>query len=123
MGNRGRISEHSISKEEAEEEDQGGQAPGGSRGQGQGHGRRGGMGMNAARAKQGNSLTTSGQERKLSVGNGICSCMRAKSFRSCQTLCDPMDCSPPGSGILQARILEWIAMTSSRGSSLPRGRT
>ena len=36
------------------------------------------------------------------------------------TLCDPMDCSPPGSsvhGILQARILEWVAMPSSRGSS------
>lgn len=49
MGNRGRISEHGISKEEAEEEDQGGQAPGGSQGQGQGHGRRGGMGMNVAR--------------------------------------------------------------------------
>ena len=36
------------------------------------------------------------------------------------TLCDPMDCSPPGSsvlGILQARVLEWVAMPSSRGSS------
>ena len=40
--------------------------------------------------------------------------------QSCPTLCDPMDCSPPGSsvhGILQARILEWVAMPSSRGSS------
>ena len=38
-------------------------------------------------------------------------------------LCDPMDCSPPGSsvhGILQARILEWVVMPSSRGSSQPR---
>ena len=46
--------------------------------------------------------------------------------QSCPTLCDPMDCSPPGSsvhGILQARILEWVAMPSSRGSSLPRDRT
>ena len=37
-------------------------------------------------------------------------------------LCDTMDCSPPGSsvhGILQARVLEWIAMPSSRGSSQP----
>ena len=45
--------------------------------------------------------------------------------QSCLTLCDPMDCSPPGSsvhGILQARILEWIAMPSSRGSSQPRDR-
>ena len=47
-------------------------------------------------------------------------CMRAKSFQSCLTLCDPVDCSLPGSsvyGILQARILEWVAMTSFRGSS------
>ena len=38
--------------------------------------------------------------------------------QSCLTLCDPTDCSPPGSsvqGILQARILEWVAMPSSRG--------
>ena len=43
------------------------------------------------------------------------------------TLCDPMDCSPPGSSvreILQARILEWIlAISFSRGSSRPRDRT
>ena len=41
--------------------------------------------------------------------------MCAKSFQSCLTLCDLMDCSPPGSfvhGILQARILEWVAMAS-----------
>ena len=44
----------------------------------------------------------------------------------CPTLCDPMDCSPPGSsvhGILQARILEWVAISFSRGSSQPRDRT
>ena len=44
----------------------------------------------------------------------------------CLTLCDPMDCSPPGSsvhGILQARILEWVAIPFSRGSSGPRDRT
>ena len=38
----------------------------------------------------------------------------------CLALCDPMDCSLPGSsvrGILQPRILEWVAMPSSRGSS------
>ena len=38
----------------------------------------------------------------------------------CPTLCYPLDCSPPGSsvhGILQARILEWVAIPSSRGSS------
>ena len=41
-------------------------------------------------------------------------------------LCHPMDCSPPGSsahGILQARILEWVAISSSRGSSQPRDLT
>ena len=41
----------------------------------------------------------------------------------CLTLCDPMDCSLPGSfvhGILQARILEWVAISFSRGSSQPR---
>ena len=46
--------------------------------------------------------------------------MRARSFRSCLTLCDPTDCRLPDfsvCGILQARILEWIAILSSRGSS------
>ena len=41
----------------------------------------------------------------------------------CPTLCYPMDCSPPGSsvhGILQARILEWVAIPFSRGYSQPR---
>ena len=45
---------------------------------------------------------------------------------SCLTLCDPMDCTPPDSsvhGILQARILEWVAMPSSKGSSWPRDQT
>ena len=46
--------------------------------------------------------------------------------QSCPTLCDPMNCRPPGSsvhGILQARILEWVAISFSRGSSQPRDRT
>ena len=46
--------------------------------------------------------------------------------QSCPALHDPMDCSLPGSsihGILQARILEWVAMPSSRGSSQPRDGT
>ena len=49
----------------------------------------------------------------------------AQSLQSCPALCDSLDCSPPGSsvhGIFQARILEWVAMPSSRGSSWPRGR-
>ena len=44
----------------------------------------------------------------------------------CPSLCDPMDCSPPGSsahGTLQARILEWVAICFSRGSSPPGGQT
>ena len=50
----------------------------------------------------------------------------AKALQSCPTLCNPMDCSPPGSsvhGILQARVLEWVAISFSRGSSPPRDRT
>ena len=53
-------------------------------------------------------------------------CVHAKSLQSCLTLCDHMDYSLPGSsvhGILQARILEWVAMPSSRGSSQSRDRT
>ena len=45
---------------------------------------------------------------------------------SCPTLCDPMDCSLSGSslhGILQARVLEWVAISFSRGSSQLRDRT
>ena len=47
----------------------------------------------------------------LQLNNFLC----AQSLQLCSTLCDPMDCSPPNSsvhGILQARILEWIAMPS-----------
>ena len=46
--------------------------------------------------------------------------------QSCPTLCNPMDCNPPGSsvhGILQARILEWVAIPFSRGFSWPRDQT
>ena len=55
----------------------------------------------------------------------LSACVHAKSLLYCPTLCDPMDCSPPGSsvhGIFQARILEWVAMLSSRGSSQSRDR-
>ena len=53
-------------------------------------------------------------------------CLCAKWLQSCLTLCNPMDSSPPGSsvhGILQARILKWVAMPSFKGSSRPRDRT
>ena len=52
--------------------------------------------------------------------------MCAKSLHLCVTLCNSLDCSPPGSsvhGILQARILEWVPTPSSRGSSQPRDWT
>ena len=50
----------------------------------------------------------------------ICCCLVAKSWL---TLCDPMDCSPPGSsvhGISHARTLEWVAVSFSRVSFWPR---
>ena len=56
--------------------------------------------------------------------NSMCVC--AKSLQLCLTLCDPMDCSPPGSSVHGigewTRILEWVAMLSFRGSSRPHQR-
>ena len=52
-------------------------------------------------------------------------CVHVKLLQSCETFCNPKDCSPLGSfshGILQTRILEWVAMPS-RGSSWPRDGT
>ena len=60
---------------------------------------------------------------KIRITQGHCFCLAAQS---CPTLCDPMDCSPPGSsvhGVLQATILEWVAMPFSKGSSQPRDQT
>ena len=65
----------------------------------------------------GRENTTNGYNARQSV------CLAAQS---CPTLCDPIDCSPPGSfvqGILQARILDRVAMPSSRGSPQPRDQT
>ena len=59
----------------------------------------------------------------------VCLCAHARTHirtQSCPTLCDPIDDNPPGSsvhGILQARILEWVAISSSRASSQCRDRT
>ena len=53
-------------------------------------------------------------------------CVLCFVAKSCPTLCDPVDCSrqaPLSMGILQTRILEWVAMLSSRGSSQPRDQT
>ena len=52
--------------------------------------------------------------------------MHAQLLQSCLTLCDPVDCSLPGSsvhGVLQARIPQWIAMPSSSRFSRPRDQT
>ena len=52
----------------------------------------------------------------------MCHVVLSQSVMS--NLCNPMNCSPPPSmGILQARILEWVAMPSSKGSSQPRDLT
>ena len=62
---------------------------------------------------------------ELSLPNH-CVCVCVKVAQSCLTLCNPMDCSLPGSfvhGILQARILEWFAIPFSRGSSQPMDQT
>ena len=50
--------------------------------------------------------------------SGLYAAAAAKSLQSCPTLCDPIDGSPPGSpvpGILQARTLEWVAISFSTG--------
>ena len=63
-------------------------------------------------------------EKNLKRSAYVYACMSAKLPQSCLNVCDPMDCNLPGSAvhrILQARILEWVAMPSSRGSSWPRG--
>ena len=52
--------------------------------------------------------------------------IESEAAQSCLTLCDPVDCGLPGFsiyGILQARILEWVTISFSRGSSRPRDRT
>ena len=66
-------------------------------------------------------------DEEMKAQRGEVACPRSHSSpvaclvaQSCPTLCDPMDCSPPGSsvcGTSQAGILEWVAISSSRGSS------
>ena len=66
-------------------------------------------------------LMDAGAPEMALKGEQADACMHAKSLQWCLTLCDPIDCSPLVSsvhGILQARILEWVAMPSSRGFSL-----
>ena len=57
---------------------------------------------------------------------GSALCLHCVCAQSCPTLCNPMDCSPPGSsvpGISQAGILDWVAISFSRGSSQLRDQT
>ena len=61
---------------------------------------------------------------KASDGDGVV--VAVLVAQSCPTLCDPMDCSPPGSsvhGTLRARILEWVAIPFTRRSSRIRDQT
>ena len=65
-------------------------------------------------------------EKCKSYQEALHACVCAKSLQPCLTFCDPMDCSPAGSSvyeILQAKILEWVVMPSSRGSSQTRDQT
>ena len=56
------------------------------------------------------------------MGGGCAVCVLSLSIMS-NIFATPVDCSPPGYGIFQARILEWAAISSSRGSSQPRDQT
>ena len=77
-------------------------------------------GMYISTATVDNSMEVCQKKLKIELSCCCCCCLVTQL---CLTLCDPMDCRPPGSsvhGILQARILEWVAMPSSRGSPQPR---
>ena len=71
-------------------------------------------------------LSLYGPHSHLYMTTGKYMTVKVLVTQSCLTLCHPRDCSPPGSsvqGILQARILEWVSMLSSRVSSQPGDRT
>ena len=64
-------------------------------------------------------------ERRQTEKATYCMMLEVKSLSRVR-LCDPVDCSLPGSsvhGIFQARVLEWVAISFSRGSFQPRGQT
>ena len=72
------------------------------------------------------TTTLQAEETSMSKMLGDVEGKRSEVAQSCPTLFDPMDCSLPGSsvhGIFQAIVLEWIAISVSRGSSQPRDRT
>ena len=65
-------------------------------------------------------ITNQSEKMKKNKGNNKSLCMHAYSLQSCLTLCNPMGHCPPVSsvyGILQARILQWVAISPSRRSS------
>ena len=85
--------------------------------------------MNIRHQKENHKARCLSPEGKTQVCVCVCLCGHAHvhvPVQSCPTLCDPMDCNPPGSsirGILQARILEWVTISFSRGSFRPRDQT
>ena len=71
-------------------------------------------------------LSSRNRQLQEAEADEFCCWMRAELLQSCLTLCNAMDCSRQESsvhGILRARILDWVAMPSSRGSSWPRDQT
>ena len=67
-----------------------------------------------------------GLKLNIQITKIMASVPNSEVSQSCLTLCEPVDCSLPGSsihGIFQAIVLEWIAISFSRGSSRPRDRT
>ena len=71
-------------------------------------------------SRRGSKGTTKQSENMKKKGNNKSLCMHAYSLQSCLTLCNPMGHGPPVSsvyGILQARILQWVAISPSRRSS------
>ena len=78
------------------------------------------LGLTSSEPAVGLAISLPMKEPKMEILQPTSSCVHAQS---CPTLCHSMDCSSlPGSvhGILQARILGWVAISSSRGSSQPR---
>ena len=66
------------------------------------------------------------QEEDITIVNTYAPNIESEVAQSRPALCDPMEYSPPGSsvyGIFQARVLEWIAISFSRGSSQPTEQT
>ena len=62
------------------------------------------------------TLAKTWKQPRCPLTNAAAAAAAAKSLQSCPTLCDPVDCSPPGSsvhGIFQARVLEWGAIALS----------